>query len=118
MFVCTYVCMSVYLYMCGYGCVHMYVLCLYVCVHEYGSIVISVSIYVSIHVCMSISTHVCRYLCISVHMYLFTYGCLYLYVCVYLSVHCISIPVCILAVKNLGNRAGKSWVKDSPIIIV
>lgn len=40
-------------------------------------------------------------------------------VCIYVCiVHCVSVGVYILAVKNLDNRTAKSWVQDSPIIIV
>lgn len=66
----THVCMSVYLYIWGYGCIHVcvytHVCAVSLCVHEYVSIVMSVSIYVSIHVYMSMFVY---RLCVSILMY-------------------------------------------------
>lgn len=148
----THVCMSVYLHIWGYGCIHvcvythvcavslyvftsMYLLlwvCLYMCLYMciwvclytdcvcvYTYVRMNLYMYMCLYMCVPVYLRTCVYLCISMHMYLFTYGCLYLYVCIYVYiVHCVSISVYILAVKNLDNRTAKSWVQDSPIIIV
>lgn len=148
--VCTYVCMSVYLYIWGYGGIHVCVythvcavslcmcsrvciycyecvyICVDTCVYEYVCIqIVYVSILMYVWICICICAYTCVYeyiyrcVCISMHMYLFTYRCLYLYICIYVCIiHCVSIGVYILAVKNLDNRTAKSWVQDSPIIIV
>lgn len=136
----VYTCMGVYMYthvcavslcMCSRVCIYCYecvYICVYTCVYEYVCIqIVYVYTYVrmNLYMCMCLYMCVwvylltCVYLCISMHMYLFTCGCLYLYLCIYVYiVHCVSISVYILAVKNLDNRTAKSWVQDSPIIIV
>lgn len=117
--VCTYACMSVYLYICGYGCIsiHVYVyMCVYgvsvhvwVCVYTYMCLYIYEYIFTHMYIHMSI--YLCilmhMYLCISVCFYTYVYSCTFVYMC-----------VCVLAIKSLGNGTGESWVQDSSIIIV
>lgn len=51
-FVCTYVCMSVYLYICGYGCVPIHV-CVYTCVYGVSIRVYECVLYLCVYTYMS-----------------------------------------------------------------